>query len=295
MSKLQILGLILFAPLFVLFVIGRMQMASWESVANANEPIGAHAKFVETRSGRVHVLDQGEGPVIMLMHGTGRSIADWQEGLADRLAKTHRVVAFDYYGHGLSDRGKGLRYGHVLWAQQAIDLMDAMGIVRASIVGHSTGGVVVSRVAVKYPDRIERVVIMGTGVAMDPMQILPFIPGVGEFVMGRTVMFTDTFSARHERAMEAAYAIQGTRRGLLVYIRRQYTIDGVELLFGIFDEIEAPVLQIHGELDASIPLQAGRELSKRTGAEFIEVPGASHDVHIDAKDFVADKILSFVS
>jgi pimeloyl-ACP methyl ester carboxylesterase len=270
-------------------------MASWESVEGAKAPIGPHAKFVETRSGRVHVLDQGEGSVIMLMHGTGRSIADWQEGLADRLAKTHRVVAFDYYGHGLSDRGKGLQYGHILWAQQAIDLMDAMGIERASIVGHSTGGVVVSRVAVNAPDRIERVVIMGTGVAMDPMQILPSIPGVGEFVMGRTAVFTDTFSARHERAMQAAYAIQGTRRGLLVYIRRQYTIDGVELLFGIFDEIKAPVMQIHGQLDASIPIEAGRKLAKRTGAEFIEIPSASHDVHIDATEFVAETILNFVS
>lgn len=295
MSKYQFLTLIVLVPLISLFVIGRMQMAAREEVIRADAPMGLHAKFVETRSGRVHVLDQGEGPVIMLLHGTGRSIADWQEGLADRLSKSHRVVGIDYYGHGLSDRGFGLRFGPVLWVDQVVDVMDALQIEHASFVGHSIGGIVVARMAAKHPNRVDHAIIMGSGIAMDPIQILPFIPGVGEFAMGRTTMFTDAFSAEHAAAMKAAYAIKGTRRGLLVYIRRQYTVDGLDLLFGIFEDMEAPVLQLHGAEDASIPLEAGRKLSKRTGAEFVEVPGASHDVHIDAPDFVVEKILSFVS
>ena len=57
------------------------------------------------------MLELGEGPVILLVHGTGRSVADWQEGFAERLARCYRVVAFDYYGHGLSDRDHGLGIG----------------------------------------------------------------------------------------------------------------------------------------------------------------------------------------
>lgn len=287
--------LVLVATLVILFVIGRNGMRGHESLDRAIAPIGADAGFIETRSGRVHYLDRGEGPVIMLFHGTGRSIADWQEGLAESLSRTHRVVAFDYYGLGLSDRNHGLRYGLVLWSEQAIDLMDALDIERATLVGHSAGGAVVSLVGARNPDRVDNIVILGTGMAMDPMQVLPFIPGVGEFIMGRSDMFSDTFSPKHREALKAAYEIKGTRRALLIFIRRQFTIDGVALMWGGFDAIKAPVLHLHGELDVSIPIEAGRKLSGRTGGRFVEVPGASHDVHVDATEFVAQHILDFIS
>lgn len=295
MPILKIVLLVLVATLTVLFVLGRVGMAKRETVERASAPIGLDAGFIETRSGRVHYLDSGEGPVILLFHGTGRSIADWQEGLAQELAKTHRVIGFDYYGLGLSDHNHGLRYGLTLWREQAIDLMDALEIDRATVVGHSAGGAVVSLVAAKYPERVENVVILGTGVALDPMQVLPLIPGVGEFVMGRRDIFSDVFSPQHRKALEASYAIKGTRAALLTFIRRQYTIDGIELMMHGFDDIRAPVLHLHGEFDKSIPIEAGRNLATQTGARFFMVPGASHDVHIDETEFVAHHILEFIS
>lgn len=295
MSIVKMITLTVIAVLAALFIIGRVQMSNRETVYQASVPLGKFAAFVETPSGRIHYLDRGKGPVIILFHGTGRSIADWQEGLASRLSKTHRVIGFDYYGLGLSDRNHGHRYGLTLWREQAIDLMDALGIEQATLVGHSAGGAVVSLFAAKYPARVSNVVILGTGVALDPMQLLPLIPGVGEFVMGRTDIFSDTFSEQHGKALELAYDIKGTRRALLTFIRRQYTVDGIVLLREGFDFIKAPVLHLHGELDASIPVAAGRKLAKRTGATFFEVPGASHDVHIDAPDFVASHILEFLS
>ena len=66
-------------------------------------------------------------------------------------------------------------------------------------------------------------------------------------------------------------------------------------MWGGFDAIKAPVLHLHGELDVSIPIEAGRKLSGRTGGRFVEVPGASHDVHVDATEFVARHILDFIS
>ena len=59
--------------------------------------------------------------------GTGRSVADWQEGLAERLAEKYRVVGIDYYGHGLSERSHPCRYGSARWAEQAVDVLDAVG------------------------------------------------------------------------------------------------------------------------------------------------------------------------
>lgn len=276
------------------FVVGSIMSLRREPVARAAAPSDPQTRFLVTRSGRTHILDVGEGPVILLMHGTGRSVADWQEGLADRLAKRHRVVGFDYYGHGLSDRAHGLRYGPALWARQALDVLDALEIERVTVVGHSVGGVVAAMFSADHPDRVERSVFIGHGIAMDPMQWVPFVPGLGEIAMGGTAIFSDVFSDAHERRLAAAYAIRGTRAAMLTYIRRQYTIDGFRLLFGTYEDIETPVLQVHGTLDTSIPIDAARALTPRLrDVRFVAVEGASHDVHIDAPDVLVAAIESF--
>lgn len=276
------------------FVVGSVMSMRREPVARAAAPSDAETRFLDTRSGRVHLLDVGEGPVILLMHGTGRSVADWQEGLADRLAERHRVVGFDYYGHGLSDRAHGLRYGPVLWKQQAVDVLDALEIERVTVVGHSVGGSVAAMFTADHPDRVERSVFIGHGMAMDPMQWVPFVPGLGELQMARTAIFSDVFSEAHRRRLAAAYEIRGTRAALLTYIRRQYTIDGIRLVRGTYEDIATPVLQVHGTRDLSIPIEAARGLTPRLrDARFVAVEGASHDVHIDAPDELVAAIEAF--
>lgn len=284
----------LLAFLSVCFVLGTLMSWRREPVVRAVAPSDPETRFLDTRSGRVHILDVGKGPVILLMHGTGRSVADWQEGLADRLGERHRVVGFDYYGHGLSDRAHGLRYGPALWVQQAVDVLDALDIERVTVVGHSVGGSVAAMFSADHSDRLERSVFIGHGIAMDPMQIVAFIPGLGEIEMGRTEIFSDVFSDTHERRLAAAYEIRGTRAALLTYIRRQYTIDGIRLVLGTYEDIATPVLQVHGTLDVSIPIEAARRLTPRLrDARLVEVEGASHDVHIDAPDELVAAIEAF--
>jgi 2-hydroxymuconate-semialdehyde hydrolase len=276
------------------FVVGTVMSWRREPVDRAAAPSDPETRFLETRSGRVHILDVGEGPVILLMHGTGRSVADWQEGLAEKLAERHRVVGFDYYGHGLSDRSHGLGYGPALWARQAVDVLDALEIDRVTAVGHSVGGSVTAMFTADHPERVERSVFIGHGMAMDPMQLVPFVPGLGELQMGRTEIFSDVFSHAHARRLATAYEIRGTRMGLLTYIRRQYTIDGLRLVLGTYEDITRPVLQVHGTRDTSIPIEAARGLTPRLrNARFVAVEGASHDVHIDAPDELVAAIEAF--
>ena len=290
-------GAIVAILLAVAFVVGILLARRYETVERATAPSDPETRFLQTRSGRVHLLDLGEGDVILLVHGTGRSVADWQEGFAERLARSHRVVGFDYYGHGLSDRDHGLGTGFPLWARQAIDVLDALEIERvALLMGHSIGGTVAACVAADNPERVERVVLVGNGMAMDPMQWIPFVPGLGELQMGRTRIFSTIFSPEHERRLAFAYSIRGTRKALLAYIRRTYTWDGIRLLRGTYEDIQAPVLQAHGTLDTSISIGAGRRLNARIpDARFLAFEGASHDVHIDAPDALAASIEAFIA
>ena len=131
---------------------------------------------------------------------------------------------------------------------------------------------------------------------MDPMQVVPLMPGLGELRLARTAIFSDVFSPEHERRLAAAYAIRGTRAALLTYLRRQYTIDGLRLVTGTYEDIRRPVLQVHGSEDASISISAARRLSPRIDeTRFLPIAGVGHDVHIEAPEQLVDAIENFVS
>lgn len=290
-KRLGFVGLLLGIPLALLYLMGTYRISRLETESHPISPGDPLTSFVSTRSGRVHVLDIGHGDVILLLHGSGRSVADWGEGFAERLARYHRVVAFDDYGFGLSDRNHGVGYGIALWARQAIDVLDALGVERTTIMGHSAGGAVAAILAADHPERVRAAVFVGHGVAMDPAQIVPLLPGVGEIWASRIAANGETFSERHRARLEAAYRIRGTRAALLTFIRRQYTIDGLRLLRGTYEDIQVPVLQVHGTLDNSISIDAARRLTRRLrDARFVAIQGVGHNVHADVPDRLASEI-----
>ena len=277
-----------------LFVMGRRAFARIEDVDSETVSPASGAKFIQTRSGRVHYLDIGEGPPVILLHGSGRSIADWREG-AQLLSKQHRVIAFDFYGFGFSERNRHFSYGYDLWIQEAIDLLDALGIVHVTIVGHSVGGALACMVAATHPNRIDHVVTVGTGMAIEPAQFVPVIPGLGEFAMSRQSMFGPAVSEQNRAELEAAFRIRGTRAALLMYIRRQMTIDGLRLLRGVFEDVRAPVLHVSGSDDRNIPPRSAQELVLRTGGGFVLIQGATHMVHTDKPAELVATIESFLA
>jgi 2-hydroxymuconate-semialdehyde hydrolase len=296
MKTVILIALLGVGALSLMTATGSSMNRKLETVERAEAPSDLETRFVETRSGRVHVLDRGKGDeVVLLLHGTGRSVADWQEGFAERLAENSRVIGIDYYGHGLSDRAHRFRYGIALWAEQAIDVLDALRIERVTAVGHSAGGCVAAILTADHPERVDRAVFIGHGIAMDPIQVVPLIPGFGELRMARTEIFSDVFSPSHEQRLRAAYSIRGTRGALLTFLRRQYTIDGLRLVSGTYEDIRRPVLQVHGADDASIPIAAAHKLSPRLEAfRFAAIEGVGHDVHIEAPSRLAASIERFI-
>jgi pimeloyl-ACP methyl ester carboxylesterase len=103
---------------------------------------------------------QGTGPAIVLVHGSNldsRSF-DWMVG---PLAKTHRTLVMDLRFHGRS-RDAG---GPVSWEGDLLEVMDAAGIRRATLLGHSLGSQIVVDFALAHPDRVERLVLVGPSVS----------------------------------------------------------------------------------------------------------------------------------
>jgi pimeloyl-ACP methyl ester carboxylesterase len=262
-----------------LFVAGKLITSRLETVDDprALGSWGPGTSFLTTRSGEVHILDVGEGEVILLIHGSTGSIADWQEKIVERLAGSYRVVAFDSYGFGLSERNDSFEYGHALWTQQAIDVLDALEIEQAVVVGHSAGAMTAVLLAADHPERFRGVVLTGHGFSADPAQMLPFLPGVGELWAAQRSVIGDTFSDSYREQAEAVHQIRGTRAAYLAFMRSQYVSEtSFRLLDGGYEEIAVPVLQMHGTLDKSQTIESARELSSRLAdTRFVEIGRAS--------------------
>lgn len=295
---LLLLALAIFFVFGALFVTGKILTRSLETETDphAFNSWGPGTSFLSTRSGDVHILDIGEGDVILLIHGSTGSIADWQESVAYQLAESFRVVAFDSYGFGLSERNDSFKYGHALWTQQAIDVLDALAVDSAVVVGHSAGAMTAVLLAADHPERIRGVVLTGHGFAADPAQMLPFLPGVGELWAARQTIIGDTFSDSYGEQAEAVHRIRGTRAAYLAFMRSQYTSPtSFRLMNSGYEDINVPVLQMHGALDQSQTIDSARELSSRLAdTRFVAIEGSGHFIHFESPDQWVEEVTTFV-
>ena len=113
---------------------------------------------------RTNYLEAGSGEDVVLIHGSGpgvTSYANWRL-VIPALAENFHVVAPDMVGFGFSDRPEGVKYGLDTWADQTVGVMDALGIEKANLVGNSFGGSIALRIATKHPDRVNKLVLMGS-------------------------------------------------------------------------------------------------------------------------------------
>ena len=103
----------------------------------------------------------GSGPALLLLHGIGNNCQTWA-GVIDRLAETHTVIAPDLLGHGASDKPRG-DYSIAAYANGMRDLLTVLDIERATVVGHSLGGGIALQFAYQFPERCERLALVGSG------------------------------------------------------------------------------------------------------------------------------------
>lgn len=119
-----------------------------------NPPIG---EFLNLEGVRLHYLDRGSGPVLVLIHGNGTMIEDWLiSGLIDRLAAQHRVIAFDRPGFGHSSRPRGRLWTPGAQADLIAEALMALDADPAHVVAHSFGTLVALSLALDHPALVTR-------------------------------------------------------------------------------------------------------------------------------------------
>jgi 2-hydroxymuconate-semialdehyde hydrolase len=145
------------------------------SASSDNPEIG---RSIVTGDLTTNYHDVGSGAPVLLLHGSGPGVsawANWRLTIAS-LGDRFRLVAPDLAGFGYTVVPEGTTYTRERWLRQAVDLLDALGIEKASVVGNSFGGSMALALAIALPERVDRLVLMGAvGV---PFELTPGLDAV---------------------------------------------------------------------------------------------------------------------
>lgn len=235
------------------------------------------SRFISLDSILIHYTDSHEDsslpdmPVLILLHGFGGNTSNFDAVIAE-LADFYRVVAFDRPPFGYSQKALPADYGEYSpytehqQAEYAVQLMDALGISTAVLLGHSAGGAVALNTAIRHPERIEGLLLVspaisGGGPSLFIRSLLAFPPfrWIGSFIVRRAFEGSD-------RILERSFYDQ---TAITEEIRQQYRRgsemagwDNALWQFSIesgrgsehtdFSQVSVPVLIISGEEDAIV-------------------------------------------
>jgi 2-hydroxymuconate-semialdehyde hydrolase len=130
-------------------------------VPTADPEIG---KSIVAAGIRTNVHDIGDGHPVLMIHGSGPGVSAWSNWRLNMpvLARTMRVIAPDCEGFGFTERRADSSYSLDTWLRHLVGVMDELEVSQADVVGNSFGGSMALALAIRYPKRVRRLVLMGS-------------------------------------------------------------------------------------------------------------------------------------
>jgi pimeloyl-ACP methyl ester carboxylesterase len=241
--------------------------------------------------------------VIALVHGLGLNRHSWQWQVP-ALSTTHRVITFDLHGHGDSSVPPHTPSLSV-FSGQLVELLDHLGIARASVFGFSLGGMIARRFAMDHAVRLETLGILHSAHARDQaahdaiqarvVQATKDGPAATvEAALSR--WFTDGFRLSHPQMMDEVQRwILANRKDVYAPIY-QVLVDGVTELVAPSPPIAAPTLVMTGDEDyGNSPAMSRAIAAEIGGSELVILPGLRHMALAEAPELFNAKLLNFLS
>ena len=242
--------------------------------------------YAEINGIKLYHEEHGTGLPLLLIMGFTANATAWELAIPG-LAKDHRVIAFDNRGSGRSDQPEG-PYSMAQLADDAVALLDHLGIDRAHVYGVSMGGMIAQHVYLRHPDRVLSLTLGcttpgGPNAVQAPAEVVQTLlaatsmPPLEAFEANLPILYSDEFVAAHkqeliERAKQYA-DLRATPQGVQGQIQAIVGHDTYERL----PDIHVPTLVLHGDADQLVPTANGRLLADRIpGASMILYPNARH-------------------
>ncbi len=271
-----------------------------------------HTTMVDSRT--LAYLDEGQGPPVILIHGFGGSMWQW-EHQQEALARRYRVITIDMLGSGLSDKPE-IDYSPAFLLNSFTEFMDSLGIQQATLIGNSMGAGVAMGMALTHPDRVAKLVLVSgfpakvresiaspsyKGFVNTPPPI--WLARLGMWVAGRWTTKRILTEIIHDPQqitpliIERSYQNRQDPRFLHpLYSQINHLQEWEEHFAPRLEEITHPTLIIWGEKDGVFPPTVGRDIHRIIPhSAFLEVPDSGHIPQWENPQVVNPAILEFLS
>lgn len=298
------------------FVMGLAGLALYSHIGatRAEQRFPPIGDFVEVEGLRMHFVEQGRGPSLVLIHGASTSLLDFQASLTKPLSTAHHVVTVDRPGHGYSERPAGGWPNPAAQARLIRGLLRELGVENPILVGHSWSGSVVLAYLLAYPDEAAGGVLLAGG--SHPWEggvawhnDLAGIPVLGHlfartlvYPLGRLALETAVAGVFDPDPVPDGYR---ARTGVELSLRPNVFLANAEDIRRLssflaeqsrgYKDIRRPLLLVTGDQDRIVPSwnHAARLIRQAPKAELAVLEGAGHALHHAHSRRVASLIGSF--
>ncbi len=245
---------------------------------------------------KICYYDIGSGPTLVLVHGLGGDADQWAFCFSG-LSATHRVVALELLGFGRSDK-PNISYRIAGFVEVLEGFLQALGITRASLLGHSLGGWIVAAFALRFPDKVDKLVLndacgMDSGAIKPPVDLnistRANMRAMLECMFYNKTMVTDDL-------VDLAYSLHLERND-------GPTIRSIHEAFSLPDEkldhdigaLTAPTLLLWGEQDELTPLSLAHNFEQRiAGSRLDVIPDCGHFPALETPAEFTQRVLEFL-
>ncbi|WP_285563983.1 alpha/beta hydrolase [Streptomyces sp. RTGN2] len=278
-------------------------MTASDNAPHANGSTGATgSSILSLDDGGLHVCQDGppDAPALLLIHGSASSARSW-DALVPMLTGSHRVIRIDLLGHGRSAKPADRSYALADQARRAGIALDSLGVERALVVGHSSGGVVATALAEQRPALVTALALVNTGPGLDAF-IAPQSGGAGLTQWPPTDEqireFASTGFSRagyrfpdellDEVRCMTLHTLTATMQGTRDYLEQQ-------ALPGRLAVLAKPLLVLFGEDDRRWRSSSANDYLTVPGAEVELLPGLGHSPILEDPPRTAASLLRFAA
>jgi pimeloyl-ACP methyl ester carboxylesterase len=267
--------------------------------------------FIQTPGGLTHYELGGNesGEAVVLIHGFSVPYFIYDLTFEFLTRSGFRVLRYDLFGRGFSDR-PAARYDIHLFLDQLTGLLDALHFTRpVSLIGLSLGGIIASTFTVKYPDRVNKLVLIDPAgarpIAFSPLQRVALLPFVAETILSLARSETliksaskDFFDPVLVEHFMSRYKVQleykGFRRAILSTIRDGMLGSFIET-YKALGKMDKKVMLFWGRNDMTVPLEHSQDLlGVLPNVEFHVFEGCGHIPHYERPDEANPLLFKFL-
>lgn len=271
------------------------------------------SNYISVQGYRLHYLEAGHGPTVLLIHGFGGSAEGWRKTGEVLAGAGYHALAFDCLGFGKSDKPGDAPYSLEMFAQHFAEALGLLGIDQATIIGHSMGGKYALATALLYPSLVSGLVLVNSDgfaepAAMSSVGKLPPVCATVLWLSGQPMIVRGMLSAAfhqpesfitEELFTHARDAFLGpeNRRALTALSQRYDQVDlQLSGMRARLSELRVPTLLAWAEDDRIFPLRYGHiAAGEIPNAHLVVFPRCGHYLQIEAARRFYGLLLGFLA